>query len=386
MNNKNIRAVGTVFVVALWLGLVAFAWFGPTKDRSAAEKRPLAQMPEFSFQTVFGTDATGAHPFMAGFEDFSLDQFPLRDAWRSAKALFHNYILGNRDNNGYYYKDGYLAKQDLVLSQDAVTQKLNILNKLYQSQLATSGGKFYLSLVPDKSYYLSEQYGYPSMDFAHLESQMIQGMPWAEYVDIKGTLELSDYYYTDTHWRQENLIPTAQALANALGVTGPQAGDFTAVKVDKPFYGVYHAQAALPQVKPDEMYVMESELLSSLTIQVAGNANSVPVYDMGKLNSDDQYHIYLSGAKNGMVTVENPNAGNDKHLVIIRDSFGSSIAPLLFQDYSRITLVDLRAIYYGLFAQTNPATGEKYLDFQGADVLVLLSSLAINSDSEVFLG
>ncbi len=383
MNNKKIRAIGAVLVVALWLGLTAFAWFAPAEKYSAAEKRPLTQFPAISADTVFGTDSTGAHPFMSGFEDYSLDQFPLRDVFRSAKALFHGYVLGVQDNNGYYYCDGYLAKQDLTFAtmansdKLAVDQKIEVLNKVYANYLSQSGGKVYVSMVPDKSYYLAEKYGYPSLDYSLLEDKLRQGLSWAEYIDITGSLELSDYYRTDTHWRQEALIPTAQLLAQAMGTDGPQAESFTRVKVDKPFYGVYHAQAALPQVKPDTMYIMDSPIFDGVSYTVDGNQKA-DVYDMAKLNSDDQYNIFLSGAKNGLVVIENPNAKTDKHLIIFRDSFGSAIAPLFVGDYARITLIDLRVM--------SSAMLPRFVDFENADVLVLLSALALNNADEAFMG
>lgn len=383
MKKLSIRAVGTALVTALWLGLVLFAWFSPAKAYSAAEKRPLAQMPELNADAVFGTDETGAHPFMAGFEDFALDQFPLRDSFRSIKALFHGYVLGNNDNNGYYYKDGYLAKQDLVLNTMgnsdvlAVDQKIAVLNKLYGSVLSQSGGRFYVSMVPDKSYYLAEKYGYPSMDYSLLEEKLREGLSWAAYVDITGSLELSDYYRTDTHWRQENLIPTVQVLCQAMGVKGPSEADFVKTKVDKPFYGVYHAQAALPHVEPDTMYIMESGLFDGVSITVDGMPKE-EVYNMALLGSDDDYNIFLSGAKNGLVVIDNPNAATDKHLVIFRDSFGSSIAPLFIGDYAKITLIDLRVL--------NSNTLPYLVDFQDADVLVLMSALALNNADEAFLG
>ncbi len=376
MNKNTIRAIGAAFLVALWLGLTLFAWFGPTKARSEAEKRPLAQMPELSADTVFGTDKNGAHPFMTGFEKYSLDQFPLRDGFRSLKAMFHSYVLGNKDNNGYYYVDGYLAMQDKVLNEAAVDQKLNILNQVYEQYLKENGGKLYASMVPDKSYYLAEAYGYPSMDYSVLEDKLQTGLSWAEYVDIADSLELADYYFTDTHWRQENLIPTVQVLANAMGVAGPRAEDFTAVKIEQPFYGVYHAQAALP-VPPDTMYILESPILDGVSVTVEGKDKD-GVYDRNQLNSADAYNIFLSGAKTGLVTMENPNATTDKHLVVFRDSFGSSIAPLFAGDYAKITLVDLRVINYRILPQ--------YVDFQNADVLVLLSALALNNASEAFMG
>ncbi len=372
--NQKIRAIGTAFVVAIWLGLTAFAWFGPAKDRSAAEKRPLAQFPEISLDAVVGTDESGNHPFMSGFESYALDQFPLRDSFRGLKAIFHNYVMMHSDNNGYYYKDGYLAMQDTALDDKAVDQKLNVLNRLYENYLKESGGRFYVSMVPDKSYYLADRYGYPSMDYSVLENKLKDSLSWANYIDIKGTLELSDFYRTDTHWRQENLIPTAQTILNAMGVAGPQEGDYTPEKIDQPFYGVYHAQAALP-VPPDEMVVLQSPIFENLTITVDQRPKE-HVYDLEKLSSDDPYNIFLSGAKTGYVTIENPNARTDKHLIVFRDSFGSSIAPLFVGDYARVTLIDLRVF---------SSMALPVVDFTDADVLVLMSALALNNASEAFI-
>ena len=374
MNNQKIRAIGAGVLVALWAVLTGFAWFSPAKDRSEAERRPLAQMPAISVDAVFGTDENGNHAFMTGFESYSLDQFPLRDSFRGLKALFHNYVLQQSDNNGYYYKDGYLAKQDLTLDTEAVQKKLDILNKVHHMFISQGENtNCYVSIVPDKSYYLAQLYGYPSVDFHAIAGMAQSSLPWASYVDITDTLELGDYYRTDTHWRQENLIPTAQKLASAMGVAGPEEQRFTAVRVDKPFYGVYHAQAALP-VAPDDMYILESNLLEGLTVQVDG-ASKPGVYDMTQLDSDDQYNIYLSGAKTGMVTIENPNAATDKKLVVFRDSFGSSIAPLFIQDYQSVTLIDLRVF---------SSMALRMVDFSDSDVLVLLSSLALNNADEAF--
>ncbi len=365
--NKLIRHIGTAGVVALWLVLVGFAWFGQRQDISLAEKRELAQLPELSAQSVFGTDGTGAHPFMAGFEAFSLDQFPLRDDFRSLKAMFHTWVLGAKDNNGYYYKDGYLAKQDLVLSREAVDQKLEKLNALHG--YLEGKGSYFVALVPDKSYYLSEKYGYPGLDYGALESMLRAGLPWAKPIDLSGTLSLEDFYRTDTHWRQEKLVPTARYLCQAMGGVGPTAADFTAETLDFDFYGVYYAQAGLP-VGPDELQVLVPK--DPVTVQVDG----VPVkgvYDLEKLKSEDPYHIYLSGAKTGFVEIKNPNARQDKTLVVVRDSFGSSLGALLSPEYSRVILVDLRVF-------SNPQMLPMLVgNTENADVLVLLSALSLNS-------
>ena len=40
-----------------------------------------------------------------------------------------------------------------------------------------------------------------------------------------------------------------------MGVTAPQKEDFTQKKLDRPFYGVYYGQAALP-LKPDQLQLV----------------------------------------------------------------------------------------------------------------------------------
>jgi len=69
--------------------------------------------------------------------------------------------------------------------------------------------------------------------------------------------------------------------------------------------------------------------------------------------------------------LENPESESGRELVVFRDSYGSSIAPLLLQGYSKVTLIDLRYM--------NSAALSEYIEFQDQDVLVLMSSLILNS-------
>ena len=65
--NKKIRAIGAAILVALWLVLTGFAWFAPSKDISDAERRPLAQMPQLTLDSLLNVK------FMGQFEDYTLD-------------------------------------------------------------------------------------------------------------------------------------------------------------------------------------------------------------------------------------------------------------------------------------------------------------------------
>jgi len=373
---KTIRAIGAAVLATLWITLTALAWFSPAKETSAAERRPLDQFPELSGETILNGS------FMSKFEDYTLDQFPGRDLFRQLKALVHYNIMQQQDNNGIYFVDDYAAKLDYPINKEQVAYALGRLQFLYDTYLKDSGSKVYVSVVPDKGYYIAQSNGFPAMDYEKLFATVKEKTSWAEYIDITDRLSIEDYYRTDTHWRQEAILPVAQKLAAAMGVTPPATEDFTAKPIDHPFYGVYYGQAALP-LEPDQLQVMESQVLKDCKVYTYDdNLKKIetPMYDLSKLDSGDPYNLYLSGARLGMVRIENPNAATDRELIVFRDSFGSSIGPLLAQDYKTVTLIDIREIPSANLKMLSKFIG---LDFTNKDVLMLYSTTVLNAGNEL---
>lgn len=350
-------------VIALWAALTVLAWFLPARAESDSERRPLARLPELSGKSILSGS------FMEKFEDYTLDQFPLRDGFRGIKALFHTYVLGQQDTNGIYLAEGHGAKMEYPLNVPSVNRAIGRFAHLYEKYLTES--KVYFALVPDKGYFLAEKSGRMSLDYERLCDMVEEGMPWAQPIDLRGSLQLADYYFTDTHWRQERLLPAAGAICEAMGVTPPQPEDYTQTTLPRPFYGVYYGQAALP-MEPEQMHILESKLLADCTVYDHETGKTGAVYDLEKLDSRDLYDVYLSGAR-ALLTVKNPQGDPEKELIVFRDSFGSSLVPLLLHDYGRVTLVDIRYISSDLL--------DRFISFRGQDVLLLYSTLILNNSS-----
>ena len=95
---------------------------------------------------------------------------------------------------------------------------------------------------------------------------------------------------------------------------------------------------------------------------------------MEKAEGNDLYEMFLSGPRS-LLVIDNPSADTDKELIIFRDSFGSSIAPLFIEAYSKITLVDIRCI--------SPAYLGRFIEFDGQDVLFLYSTLVLNNSDTI---
>ena len=250
---------------------------------------------------------------------------------------------------------------------------LDRFNKVYESYLQPHGSRVYMTVVPDKGYYLAEESGHLAMDYQRMFTLIQEGMPWAEHIDLTGALTLEDYYRTDTHWRQEALPGAAEVLCDAMGVTPFDPEELTATALERPFYGVYYGQAALP-MKPETMYILENNILSECTVFDHETGKTGSVYDLAAMENRDQYDVFLSGAKS-LLTIENSNAATDRELIVFRDSFGSSIVPLLLKDYKTVTLVDIRYVQQGMLG--------RFLDFHGQDVLFLYSTLVLNNSSTI---
>ncbi len=359
---RNIRTIGIISVAAVWLLLTAVVLLVPPKDSSDAERRALAQFPAASSENILNGK------FMSDFEKFSQDQFPLRDTFRQMKSLFHTYVLGQKDNHNIYIARGYAAELLYPLDSESVDHALGQFQRVYDQYLKEKNCRIYTAVIPDKGYYLAAENGYPAMDYQNLYSAVEQGMPWATYVDLTDTLQAESYYRTDTHWRQELLIPTAQKLASAMGITKPQAEDYTITAVSRPFYGVYYGQAALP-MKPETIYLMENDLLADCKVYSFEKNVYSSIYNREKLTGKDMYEVYLSGPE-ALLRVENPNAATARELIVFRDSYASSLIPLLLQDYKAVTLVDLRYIQLGQLG--------RFVEFENRDVLFIHSALVLN--------
>ena len=97
------------------------------------------------------------------------------------------------------------------------------------------------------------------------------------------------------------------------------------VAVDRPFYGVYYGQAALP-MEPDAMYHLTNEVLEGCTVKCHDNGQTAKVFDKTRLESKDLYDVFLSGGA-AVLEIRNPAGQPGKELIVFRDSFGSSPLP-----------------------------------------------------------
>lgn len=350
---------GALLAVSLW------CWFKPAEAFSESERRVLAEFPELTKETV----ESGS--FMTDFETYTLDQFPMRDTFRGVKAFAELYLFGKSQVNDLYIQDGYVIKEEYPLSQPMLDNAAKKFQFLYDKYMAEKDVNVFLSIVPDKNYFGMQEGVQLGVDYGALVDSLKSQAPYAVYIDIFEDLSLEDYYLTDTHWKQESILPVAQKLAGVMGTT--LETEYTENTLTEDFKGVYYGQLSLP-LKKDALKYLTNDTLNACTVTGYNTGMPVvsPMYDVTKAESRDPYEMFVCG-NDPLVIIENPNATTDKELVVFRDSFGSSIAPLLATGYSKVTLVDIRYIQSGMLGA--------FLQFDNQDVLFLYSTLVLNSST-----
>lgn len=359
MKNK----LSTIIFATIILSLSLLCYIIPDNEYSNSERRPLAQFPTLTAEAI----STGE--FMDGFEEYATDQFPLREKFRAIKAFFSTYILRKADNNGLFVADGHISKIDEEENEhmmDYASKKFSFINDKYLKDKNTN---LYFSIVPDKNFFIAEKNGYPSLDYKGFIERMRKKTDYMNYIDIIPLLSIDDYYKTDTHWKQENITDIAKSITNKMGLD--LSDEYKVNTLDFAFDGVYKGQLALP-FKSDTIKYLTNETIdnSVVTYYDTGSPKLGDMYDMKKAYSKDPYEMFLSGVA-PLITIENQNADLQKELVMFRDSFGSSLAPLMAEAYKKITLVDIRYINSNMLGN--------FINFENCDVLFIYSTALLNN-------
>ena len=362
-NKKNRKTKGLLTVIiigVLFYGYAIMCYIKPAQDISEAERRPLAQRPSLKVESVLSGE------YGEKFEEYAVDQAPFRQQLRSSKVMYQSIVMRKLDNNDMYLSNGYISKLDYSMNEKSVDYATGKFRYIYEEYLEGTDVAIYMSIIPDKNYY-NEKLFYPSYDYNELVVKMCEGMEYAEYIDIMNQLELESYYQTDTHFRQEKIVNMAVYMGERMNVALDT--EYDELKVSDDFKGVYYRQLGMP-MKGESMYCLTNSTLESCKVYDHENNKSISMYDLNALNSDDPYEMYLHGSLS-LITIENPLAATAKELVIFRDSFGSSIAPLLATGYAKVTLIDIRYLPSSRVGQ--------FVDFDKQDVLFLYSSSVLNN-------
>ena len=347
MKNKIISFAFVIFLFTFFFLHI----FTKDLEVSYSERRKLATFPSFELSAKYTQK----------IEKYLLDHFPCRDEARKIKAYYNFNILNRLENNKIYIKDENIYKSYYPTNDASIFNFINKTDKILEN---FNHSNVYMLIVPDKNYYLNDK-NFLQIDYDYIYTKL-EGLD-LNIIDIRNVLNKEDYYYTDTHWRQENLEKVVQQLSKSMYFNYKK--DNYKQNLYNNFYGVYYSDAAINS-KVDDLIYLTNPIIDNAYVKYLENPKLNKVYNLDKLNSLDSYEVYLDGASS-FIEIYNPNDTSGKELIIFRDSFASSLAPLLIKYYSKITLIDNRYI--------NSDNYLKYLDYNNQDVLLIYSTMLINN-------
>lgn len=335
----------------------------------ASENRYPAEFPEFSIESVMDKS------YFDGIEKYLADNFPLRDGFRNIKATIQLKLLGQKDNNGNFIADGHVSKISDKFNEKSVKNAANKLNAIYDTYLSDKNTRCYYSIIPDKNYFIAEKNGYPALDYNRMAEIYTSNVKNMTYINLFDTLTIDDYYTTDSHWKQERLGGVVAKLGSEMGFETKPIESYDAEKITD-FQGVYARQLAVGNMS-DELITLNSDTTRNAAVYSHTRSNQGEktitkmsgIYDVSRLTGPDKYDVFLSGMQ-GVLTIENSDAAQKRELVIFRDSFGSSLTPLMLESYSKITLIDMRYASSGIWSED--------VNFENCDVLFIFSPDILN--------
>lgn len=361
MTDKTKNVVVVISFMLMLVLLFVLNLLKPTTEISLSERRKLAKFPEITIQKL--TDGT----FSKEFEKYTTDQMIKREDFRKIKTVLEIEILRKKDNHNLYLYEDSLIKIEYPLNEKSVEKVADKINTIQNNYFKNS--KCYYTIVPDKNYFTNPE-EYIRMDYEKLQKLMTSNIEKAEYIPIFDCLQLSDYYITDIHWKQENLSKVVDKIATKMGFKEKLQTPYTKQEIIE-LIGQYAGQLPV-KTKQDSICILTNQITQDARVYHYENKKETKLYDLEKMDSNDKYDIYLSGAT-PIATITNPNAKTKKELVLFRDSFGSSLAPLFVEGYSKITLVDIR------YMRTIDLP--KYIEIENQDVLFLYSTFVLNNSS-----
>ncbi len=366
---KNI-VISFSFLAALLSMMIAGIIY-PDIDVSTSERRPLEQLPDFSWDALVNKDDDGDRYF-DNLEEYLLDQFFARDTFRGLNTSARRYIFMQKDIDDVFILKDRIFLMDYKLNEEAIEKSAEVYLAVIEKYFADKGANIYYTIVPDKNYYSAENNGYLSLDYKKLFSIMDEKLSdKMTFIDIRDELSENDYYRTDLHWDQTQILDVANKLLSSMGGKGNVSiDDFEKVVYDD-FKGSYYYR--IPNnIKPDTLTYLTNDIIENCKVYDYESGKYVPMYADEKLGSVDTYDVFLWGPRS-LIRIENPNCDNGKELVIFRDSFGSSLAPLLVSEYSTITVVDIRN------SRMNYKFLGNFVDFsENCDVLFMYNTGTLN--------
>lgn len=344
--SKRVGGIMTVSIFLIFLfGFAAALLIMPDKDFSETENRTLAKKPELSVGNI--KDGT----FSDQLEKYISDQLLWKDALVSLKTDFdkllaHNYQNGVyicKDNNGdlryiqrYKENEALIKKNVGCINDFAESIDIPVDLVLVPNAVARFKDRMPASMLTDDQEASFAKVGNELSDKVNFYP-MLETMVWNGHDNY--------YYRTDHHWTSEGAWNTVMSYIEASGqkpvipVENGQAA-YSAETV-KGFLGTLYSKAPSAFATSDNVYIFSNPNGKYEVNWVAEGRTGSSIIDRSFFEKKDKYAAFLGGNFTRVDIKSNSRGGK---VLVLKDSYANAAMQFLADQYSEITMIDLR--YY----------------------------------------
>ena len=343
----------------------------PYRTFSEAERRYLAEPPKLSEEKLSDWS------YDDKVETFLADHLPGRNLLVSVNAYLTLYTGRQVSADVFCDAEGYLVEAPVDFDAKELTRRLDRIAKLGE----TMGLAPRLLIVPSTGYVRGDKLP-KTLATLYRDGEALQQIadapgvslvPLAERFQSEGQ---SWYYRTDHHWTADGAFAAYEAYMRAAGHEPLQKDAFTRREIPG-YSGSTQSRSAL-WLHPTEPLTVDEPKDLSITVTFSDKDGTFSsLFFAEHLNEYDWYPYFLDG-NHPVTVIENGNADTDApNLLLVKDSFGNTLAPYLVPSYKTVVMVDPRYYKRGAAALCEQYAIDEVLFCYSIDHLITDESLRV---------
>ena len=365
-------AIAAVFVLLLVLPKHA-------GELSPLEFRTLAELPFAGKSAQTLSDELVRGELSDNVDSFLEDHFPGRSFFIALNSYYLRLTGRNANQPVIWGREGRLYDAPLPAHSEQFDKNRS---KLFEFAEA-NGLETYIVDIPASALAIADKL--PAVHPDYYDGDYVKALAESGFTYVPDLAALYKaqpdpdalYYLTDHHWTMQGAYVCYADLCEKLGAEPVPESAFEREGYE--FFGSFYRESGLWLTKPDTLEIWRSPVLDEVTTTIGWGERATVhkgVYDEEKLKEGevDKYAAYL-WSNNALTVIENPN-GSGETVMLVKDSYGNSIAPLLAMNYSRIVMLDTR--YY---MSTMPLPSELIAEYGIEKLIVTFGTESMITDS-----
>ena len=374
-NKKNLIII--IPFVSIIIFFFSLSIFTEDMELSHEEARPLAQKPPINILDIKETTAN--------IEKYLVDQFPQR------RRFLKLYSLKDKFLKKINTRDLYISEDDWIFFESIEFDMETMKDIVGQVALSNPDKKFYYAAVPTKNLSLADKYEFVENNVSKTNLLNIEEafgklrLKNLEFINVYDKLSEGNLlnqeekqFRTDFHW---NALGAKDGVDMILDTMYKRRdidslaldSDYTVEIVDGKYLGDLNRRFSYIYGNDDKPLILTAKNSQNFSYYMSNDKGV-----MGKReelispfkNKEEIYYADIYTQNLGFYRTENPQALNDKSIMVIKDSMQNPTSDIFSHTFREVKIIDPRM--------------EQPVDFQEAiksvDIVLIMLNQNNNSD------